>query len=256
MKTSAKTLRTLVCDNSLTLGRLTKETLGNDDYRHLTALYTSLLDSLTEWASKDYAHKSTKEDADACFAEVKKVLEIFDDGETRVAIDQSSMRTLRDLATKPKRLYSAAYTDAEKERKAQEKQALSRLDDLLTLGAPKATTDIVTAIKGIKEVVEMPKDVDDYLEVVKAAKFNHMVGSVDMIQMFENAVATLVVKTKAVEDIKAAGNWTWKRPVAVALPEFADLVENYVADCLIDGYNIKPSAMIREEKAAARKANA
>lgn len=239
---SANELRTLVCDNALTLGRLTADQLGSKkDYDTLSALYRDALDALTVWASKDYRHKSEKGDADASFTAIKAILELYATDETRIVIDQASMRTMRDCATKPKRLYSAEYKAAEKARKAQQKTVDARYTDILTLGAPKQNED---------------EDTEDYIARLKALDLNFVVGTVDMRELFVNATAVLAVKTKAVEDIKAAGNWTWRRPVAVSLIEFADLIENYIADCLIDGYNIKSSVAIREERKAAAEARA
>ena len=237
MKTNAKTLRTMVMDNSLTLGRLSKDTVGAEDYKILTTLYTNALDSLTEWAGKDYAHKSTKEDVDNAFTQVKAILEVFATDEDRIVIDQSSMRTMRDCATKPKRLYSKEYKEAEKSRKNAKKTAEERYDDLMTLKAP--------------ELKEEEK-IADYVARVRESGIDVVVEGIDMLKMFENAMATLAVRTKKVEDIKAAGNWTWKRPVSVALTEFADLIENYIADCLMDGYNIKSSKAVRAEQAERR----
>lgn len=236
MKTTATTLRTLVMDNALTLGRLSKEVLG-EDYATFTTLYRNALDALTEWASKDYAHKSDKTDVDNAFATVKAILEIFATEEDRIVIDQTSMRTLRDCAIKPKRQYSAEYKKAEKARKEQQKTVESRYEDLQTLGCPSINDD---------------ENVVEYVERLKTLGLDTKSGNVDMLEMFENAVATLAVKTKKVKDIKANGNWTWKRPTAVPLNEFADLVENYIADCLIDNYNLKSSKVVREEAKAAR----
>lgn len=238
MKNNAKTLRKLVMDNALTLGRLSKETLG-EDYAVLTTLYTNALDSLTKWAGKDYAHTSDQTDIDNAFATIKAILELYATDENRIIIDQTSMRTMRDCATKPKRLYSAEYTKAEKARKEQAKTVDSRYDDLMTLGCPELAEDETTA---------------DYVARVRELGINVLSNKIDMLSMYENAVATLAVKTKKVEDIKAKGNWTWKRPVAVSLAEFADLVENYIADCLMDGYNLKSSKTVRDEAQAVREA--
>ena len=236
MNNNAKKLRKLVLDNALTLGRLNKETLG-EDYAVLSTLYTNALDALTEWASKDYAHKSEKSDVDTAFTHCKAILALFETDEDRIIIDQSSMRTMRDCATKPKRLYSDEYKKAEKARKEQEKQADSRYDDLMTLGCPERADE---------------ETLEDYIARVREMGINTVSESIDRLEMYQNALATLAVKTKKVEDIKAKGNWTWKRPVAVSLTEFADLVENYIADCLTDGYNIKPTKVIRDEQAQAR----
>ena len=238
MKNNAQTLRTLVMDNALTLGRLTREQLGSEDYNALTGLYRNALDKLTEWAGKDYAHTSTKKDADPSFEAVKAILELFATEESRIIIDQVSMRTMRDCATKPKRLYSKEYTVAEKARKAQAKTVNERYADLITLGAPQ---------------IAEGQNIEEYVNTIRELGIDTKVGCVDMLEMFINASAVLVVKTKAVEDIKAKGNWTWRRPVATDLNTFADLIENYIADCLVDNYNLKSSKAIREEKAEERK---
>ena len=236
MKTTATKLRKLVIDNALTLGRLNKDTLG-EDYAVMTALYQNALDALTSWAGKDYAHKSEKSDTDNAFLHIKAILDLFTTKDERIIIDQASMRTMRDCATKPKRLYSDEYKKAEKIRKEQAKQAESRYEDLLTLGCPER---------------EEEENLEDYIARVRELGINTVSEKIDMLEMYQNALATLAVKTKKVEDIKAKGNWTWKRPVSVALPEFAELIENYIADCLTDGYNIKSTATIRDEKAKAR----
>ena len=238
MKNNAKTLRKLVMDNALTLGRLNKDTLG-EDYAVMTTLYTNALDTLTEWAGKDYKHTSDKTDVDNAFTAIKAILELYATDEDRIIIDQSSMRTMRDCATKPKRLYSEEYKKAEKARKEQAKQADSRYDDLMTLGCPEIAEDESTS---------------EYVARVRELGINVTSNKIDMLSMYENAVATLAVKTKRVEDIKAKGNWTWRRPVAVSLAEFADLIENYIADCLVDNYNIKSSKVVREEKKVERDA--
>lgn len=238
MKNTSKNLRKLVMENALTLGRLTKEALG-EDYAVMTTLYTNALDALTEWAGKDYKHTSDKADVDNAFTSIKAILDLFATDESRIIIDQTSMRTMRDCATKPKRLYSAEYTKAEKARKEQAKQADSRYEDLLTLGCPEVNEDETTS---------------DYVARVRELGINVTSNKIDMLSMYENAVATLAVKTKKVDDIKAKGNWTWRRPVAVTLNEFADLIENYIADCLIDNYNIKSSKTVRDEAKAARDA--
>ena len=238
MTHNATTLRTLVMDNALTLGRLNADTIGKDDYKTLSDLYRTALNALTEWAGLDYAHKSDKNSANPSFDAVKAILELFATDEDKIIIDQSSMRTLRDCATKPKRLYSAEYTKAEKSRKAQAKTVAERYTDLITLGAP---------VRNDEETVE------DYATRVRETGIDTNVGAVDMLEMFINASAFLVVKEKAVKDIKDKGNWTWRRPVATDLNTFADLVENYIADCLMDGYNIKSYNTVCKEQAEARK---
>lgn len=241
MQNNAKTLRELVINNALTLGRVSKQDLG-EDYFIMNTVYTGVLDALTEWASKDYAHKSTKDDIDNAFNNAKIALGLFATENDKIIIDEASMRTLRDCATKPKRLYSNEYKMAEKARKEQAKTVNDRYNDLVTLGAPQCKPD---------------EEWNDYIARVekKGKTYIEEATKIDMLAMFKNAVACLNIKAKAVEDIKAKGNWTWKRPVAVTLNEFAELFENYIADCLIDGYNIKPSKVVREEKKAEREAN-
>lgn len=236
---NANELRTLVVDNALSLGRLNAEQLGDKKgYDTLTTLYRNALDALTDWAGKDYAHTSKKSDIDNAFTHIKAILELFATEENRIIIDQVSMRTMRDCATKPKRLYSKEYTLAEKSRKAQAKTVAERYEDLITLGAPERNEE---------------ESVEDYATRIRNAGIKTLVGAVDMLEMFVNASAILVVKEKAVKDIKEKGNWTWRRPVATDLNTFADLIENYIADCLVDNYNIKSSATVRAEKAEERK---
>lgn len=234
---NAKELRTLVMDNALTLGRLNAETLGKEDYKALSTLYRNALDAITTWASKDYAHTSDTADSDNAFKAVKAILDLFATDESRIIIDLTSMRTLRDCATKPKRLYSKEYTVAEKARKNAQKTFDERYADLLTLGAP---------------AIEADEKVEDYIASLVELNLNLVSEGIDMLEMFKSASAILAVKTLAVKNIKDAGNWTWRRPVATDLNTFADLVENYIADCLIDNYNLKSSATVRAERAEAR----
>ena len=254
MNTNAIELRNLVVGNSLELGRLNESQVGKEDYRTLTKLYRNALDMLTEWASADYAHKTEQSHISNAFESVKAILALYETDDDRIAIDNSAMHTMRDLSTQPKRQYSEKYKKAEKARSVQQKTAIERYEDLLTLKVVEPNDDIVDLIKGIKDKAEIPTEIETFITTVKESAVETKVGTVDMIEMFENAVATLVVRTKAVNDIKADGNWTWRRPEAVNEKVFADLVENYVADCLIDGYNIKSTKTIRAEKKAERDA--
>lgn len=238
MMKTANELRTMVINNSLTLGRLSKDTLG-DDYKELTTLYRSALDSLTEWASKDYKHTSTVAESDAAFEAIKAILNLFATDENRIIIDQTSMRTMRDLATKPRRDYSAEYKKARTALNSATKTLKERTADLITLGAPERLED---------------ESLEDYSNRVKAAGINTLVHSVDMFEMYVAASKYYDLKAAKEQEVKDAGNWTWKRPMAVSLTEFADLVENYIADCLVDGYNLKSSKTVRDEKAAERAA--
>ena len=239
MNTSSQKMRELVIDNSLTLGRLSKDTLGVEDYNHLTSLYQNALDALTLWSSMDYIHQTQKDIIDNAYDKCKAILALYATDNDRIIIDQVSMRTLRDLAIKPKRQYSKEYKDASKALKKQLDAVNGRYADITTLGAVARLED---------ELLEV------YVARVKAQKLNFVVNGIDMLEMYQNACATLVVKEKAVEDIKAKGNWTWRRPVAVNTAIFGELVENYIADCLVDGYNIRPSQQVREDAKAEREA--
>ena len=243
MKTNAKTLRTLVMENSLELGRLTSEQVGKEDYAELTRLYTDALDAITDWASKDYNHTSDGTEHDICFDKVKAILSLYATDDERIIIDDTAMRTIRDSATKPQRQYSKVYKEAEKSRRNAKKTAEERYNDLMTLEAPSIDED---------------EKIADYVARVRESGINVVVDGIDMLKMFENAMATLTVRTKKVEDIKKAGKWTWIRIAPVdtnGKPKvFADLVENYIADCLIDGRNIKSAKNIRDDKKAERDA--
>ena len=240
---NANELRKMVTENALTMGRLKKDDIGNDNYKELTALYTNALDALTEWAAQDYIHKSTTTESDNAFAAVKAILALFSTDEERIIIDQMSMRTMRDLATKPRRQYSPEYRKAHTALLKAQATLKDRYHDLIVLGVPQISqTDAET--------------IDDYIKRVRELGVNTMNNNVDMLEMFKAADSVLTIKQKAEDDIKAKGNWSWKRPVAVPLNEFAELVENYIADCLIDGYNIKTSKVVRDEQAEARKAKA
>ena len=255
MKTNANELRNLVVGNSLELGRLTEQQVGKEDYKELTKLYRNALDMLTEWASADYAHKTTQDHISNSFEAVKAILALYETEDNRIAIDNSAMHTMRDLSTQPKRQYSEKYKKAEKARKAQEKTAIERYEDLITMGVDVPSEyDVVELIKGIKDKAEINTELEFFVKDVRESKVVVTIGTTNMLDMFENALATLVVKTKAVDDIKADGNWTWRRIEAVNEKVFADLVENYVADSLIDGYNIKSTKTIRAEKKAERDA--
>lgn len=234
--TNATTLRTMVIDNRWTASRLSQAQLGSgEDYRQLTTLYKNALDALTVWAGKDYAHTSTKEDVDNAFTQVKAILDLFTTDDSRIIIDQASMRTLRDCATKPKRLYSQEYTIAKKAQTYADKVVKERLADLITLGAP-ALAENETA--------------QDYATRIREAGINTVSGTIDILEMYLAASSIATIKAQAVKDIMERGNYTWRRPVAVSQNEFADLVENYVGDCLEEGYNIKSSKEVRDEKKA------
>ena len=239
MKKTALELRTLVMDNALEIGRVSMDNLGTEDYRELSTLYRNALDALTDWAAKDYKHLSTDTESDAAFTAVKAILAVFSTDEERIIIDQTSMRTMRDLATKPKRQYSDAYKTARAAHNKAKKTLAERYSDLITLGAPVRNEDEETAA---------------YVARIRATGIKTMVGVTDMLDMYTAAESVCIIKAAAEQSVKDAGNWTWKRPEAVNINEFADLVENYIADCLIDGYNIKTSKAIREEKAAKRAA--
>ena len=241
MTANAQTLRNLVIENRWTGARLsaTKNQISADDYKALTGLYRSALDALTAWAAKDYTHTSTDEDVDGAFTAIKAILNLFDDGDTRIIIDKQSMRTMRDCATKPKRLYSDAYTAAMKAKRKAMFTLADRMADLDSHNIP---------------AINANEPVADYVARIRESGVNTKDGSIDLLDLFVAAFNTYALKTRELQTVIDNGNYTWRRPVAVALNEFADLVENYIGDCLEDGYNIKPSAQVRAEKSAADKA--
>jgi hypothetical protein len=242
MKTNATTLRKMVLENRWTAGKLSEAQLGSkDDYTELSKSYKDCLEALTEWAGKDYVHTSKKSDLDNAFAKAKAILELFATEEDRIIIDNASLRTLRDFAVKPKRMYSENYKKAMKLLKLANATVTARLEDLKTLGV---------------EVPEEVENFDTFVQSVKDSGINTTVGTVDMLEMLVNAHKIAEVREQAVEDVKSAGNWTWKRPAPVNPNEFAELVENYIGDCLEDGFNLKSyKATTAEDKALNKKLN-
>ena len=230
--------------NNFNGGRLSADELGNKaDYNELTDLYRNALDALTEWASKDYIHATTRAETDACFAAATAILNLFKTDENRIIIDEMSMRSLRDMAVKPRKQYSPAFIKARKAENDAHKTANDRYADLRALGAPAKEED---------------ESISDYVARVKESGINVIGGTKDvplnMLEMFENAVKMYAVKHEDTEAVKKAGRWVWKRPVAVSLNEFAELVETYISDCLENNYNLKSSATVRAERAAERAA--
>lgn len=242
MKISAKTLRRMVIENRWTVGQLSEAQLGSkDDYNALRKLYADCLEALTDWAGKDYVHTSDKSDVDNAFAKAKAILEVFATDEDRIIIDNASLRTLRDFAVKPKRMYSENYKKAMKLLKLANATVDARLEDLKTLE------------------IEVPEEIEDYdafIQSIKDSGIETKVGNLDMLEMLEAALKTVEVREQAVEDVKSAGNWTWKRPAPVNPNEFAELVENYIGDCLEDGFNLKSyKTTTAEDKALNKKLN-
>jgi HD superfamily phosphohydrolase len=237
--TNATTLRTLVIDNRFNDKRLTEAQVGKDSLKVLTTLYRGALDAITEWASKDYAHTSTNEDHDAAFNAVKKILSCYTTKDDKIIIDETSMRTIRDLSTKITRMYSDEYKTAKKALAKANSTLADREKDLIEKGAPK---------KYIGETNS------EWLTRVKALELNTKVGEIDLLELYENALSICTLKEEAVKTIEEAGNYTWRGIIPQTLPVFADCVEGYIADCLIDGHNLKSSKKIREEKAEAKKA--
>jgi hypothetical protein len=99
------------------------------------------------------------------------------------------------------------------------------------------------------------ESMDDYVARVRESGVNTKDGAIDLLDLLVAAVGALNLKKRDLQDVIDRGHYSWRRPVAVPLNEFADLVENYIGDCLEDGYNLKSSAQVREEKKAADKAN-
>jgi hypothetical protein len=225
MNTNAKTLRKMVLENRWTAGKLSEAQLGSKtDYVELSKLYKDCLEALTDWAGKDYTHTSKKSDLDNAFAKAKAILELFATEEERIIIDNASLRTLRDFAVKPKRMYSESYKKAAKLLKLANTTLDARFEDLATLGV---------------EIPEEIENFDEFVQSIKDSGIDTTSGSVDMLEMLISAHKTVEIREKAVEDVKSAGNWTWKRPAPVNPNEFAELVENYIGDCLEDGFNLK-----------------
>lgn len=243
MTNTATTLRTLLSEN-FDGGRLSAEQLGNKkDYDELTELYRNALDALTEWSAKDYVHTATRAEQDASYNAVKAILDIFKTDENRIIIDEMSMRSLRDMAVKPRKQYSPVYIKARKAEKDANSTASARYADLRELGAPAQNEN---------------ESIEDYVARVKASGVNVIGGTkevpLNMLDMFANAVKMWAVKHADTEKVQKSGRWVWKRPVAVSLNEFAELVETYISDCLENNYNLKSSATVRAERAAERAA--
>lgn len=237
---SADSLRLAVCDNRENACRLTAEQLGitAEEYKALTALYSSALDAITEFAAIDYKHGDSKDAENSAFASMKQILSMYTTDDTRVIIDAQSLRSLRDFATRPQRCYSAEYKKANKLYKDACKTLNERITDIKTFeGIPTRYAD-ETISKWCDRIVE--------------SGVNTKQGEVDMCEMLRAANATKAVREKAVKAIQEAGHWSWRQPVAVSVSVFADMVENYVADCILDNYNLKSSKVIRDEKASER----
>lgn len=241
---SAESFRTAVCDNREEVNRVSAESLGITpvEYKALTDLYTETLDAITAWASAGYRHADdVKEYKNNAFSAMKNILALFTTDDNRVIVDDESLATLRDFATKPAIMYSAEYKKANKLYKDSQKTLDERIDDIMTFNGIPARLVGETISKWCDRIAESGVDT--------------MQGEVDMCEMLRNANATMAVRAKAVKTIQDAGKWHWRVAVPVHVSVFADMVENYVADCILDGYNLKSSKVIRDEKAAERAAN-
>ncbi len=241
MTINAESLRNLVIENRWEEKRLsaTAGQLCPNDYKELTDLYKAALDALTDWAAIDYSHAPADGKDDAAFTAVKNILALYDNGDTRIIIDRQSMRTMRDCATKPKRLYSDEYKDAKKALSKAKDSLADRMKDAESHNIPMPNAD---------------ESMDDYVARVRESGIDTKDGAIDLLDLLVASVGTLNLKKRDIDAIVERGHYSWRRPVAVPLNEFADLIENYIGDCLEDGYNIKTSATIREEKKAADKA--
>jgi hypothetical protein len=237
---NADFLRTMVCENRENAQRLTAKQLeiSATEYKSLTDLYSSALDAITEYASLDYKHADVKDAENMAFDAMKRILSLYTTDDSKVIIDSQSLRSLRDFATAPKRMYSAEYRKANKMLKDAQKTLNDRINDITTFdGVPaRFIGESVTA----------------WADRIRESGVSTMQNNVNMLDMLVNANATLERRTVNVENIKKEGHWTWRQPVAVTVAVFADMVENYVADCILDGYNLKTSKNIRDEKAAER----
>lgn len=233
-------LRNLVIENREIASRLTMSDLGctADEYKSLTDLYQSALDALSEYAGLDYQHADSKTAENVAFDAVKRILSMYKTEDSKIIIDSASLRTMRDVAIAPKRFYSAEYRKANKAMREMSAQLNSRIDDINAFdGIPARLAD---------------ESIPAWCDRIVESGVDTMRDSVNMCDMLRNAHATYVSKCAIVENIKKAGKWTWRQPCAVSVAVFADMVENYVADCLIDGFNLKTSSAIREDRKAER----
>lgn len=233
---NAQTLRNLVTENAFDMGRLSREQVDKDTYDILTTHYRAALDAITDWAKKNERHAATKEDVDNAFLHVKNALNLFATDESRIVIDQQSMLSLRDRATKPVIKHTQAYLDAKKAMQAAEKTWLARSKDLIDLHAPKPEVDESAA---------------DFVARVRASGVNTVVDGLDMLEMWNVAFAQMTIKTNAFNEVKARGHHSWSDVAPVSDNKFAELFEQYVAKCLECGENMKSSKDIRDERAAA-----
>ena len=237
---NSEMLRNLVIDNREVANRLTMADLGctAEEYKSLTALYQSALDALTEYAALDYKHADSKTAENVAFDAIKRILSMYKTDDSKVIIDSASLRTMRDVAIAPKRFYSAEYRKANKAMRDMSAQLNSRIDDINAFdGIPARLAD---------------ESIPAWCDRIVESGVDTMRDGINMCDMLRAAHATYVSKCAIVENVKASGKWTWRQPCAVSVSVFADMVENYVADCLLDGYNLKTSSAIRDEKKAER----
>lgn len=218
--TNATTLREIVVANQFNDERINAEIIGTENFKELQNGYKMALESLTVWAAKDYAHISKKTDKDRAFTLVKDLLSIYTTDDSRIIIDECSLRTLRDLAISKRREYSQEYKVARKLLKKAVDTIAERCNDI-----------------GIEvpDYAEEDFDIDEYIDSVGT----HIVKGTDITELLRAALSTYVIRTDKIKTLRETTNWTWVRPAPVSVSVFGTLVENYVADCITENYNIK-----------------
>lgn len=239
MNTNANTnfataLRALVCDHSMTLDIVSADDLG-DRFVPYKASMNALLGSLTVWARKDYLHITEHTDIDAAFAAVQTYLGQFTTEDNRIVIDTMAMRTMRDAAVKAKRCYSDGYKALTKALKRAQSALDAHVDVLFE--SPADYMDDTGAV-----------DVAAYKCAV--AEYDEVIGDTMRSNLAVSALYTVQRIEGDLEDLKATTKWTWKELSPVTLKEFAQIVEGYVADCILDHYNIKDVNTAKEARKA------
>lgn len=249
--TNATTLRTLVIENRFNDERLTEAQLGKESFKVLTVLYKGALDAITLWASNGANHIGTAEerkaDKENALTAVKKILECYATDDNRIIIDDDALFSIRDISTTLKRMYSEPYNVANKALTKAKSTVKERAADLVDLGAPRQLID------------EKP---EEWIIRIEASGVDTKKGALDMLELYKTAIELVKTKEAEKQALVDAKGFTWFECVPQKDGRFADAVENYVADCLETGHNLKSRAQLKAERDArkaaekAKKANA
>lgn len=180
-----------------------------------------------------------KADKEKAFNAVKLILEDYATDDDKIIIDEDALLAIRDYSTKLKREYSDAYREANKALTKANTTAKDRAKDLSDLGAPKQMID------------ETP---EEWIARIEASGINTKKGELDMLALYKTAIALVDSKNADRKAIIDAKGYTWFEPVPQDLKRFADAIENYVADCLETGHNLKSYEQIKAERKAAKEA--